>query len=153
MPYRMNEPPMGPNVPAQVFERNAIQPRVGCYVLMAVLACWAFGVHAQSNTATETALTIRPANEEAVKPAEVDRWWVLFTEPVAQDLGLSEDVFRRLRELDTRHYDAYWDLGQEPSQHPRYLELSHQRTAAVKPLLTPKQFKKWSEQYDPLRPR
>lgn len=101
----------------------------------------------------ETTLKTTPATEEALPLATVDRWWVLFTGPVACDLGLSKEKLQELRVMDARHYEAYWELGDEPSRHPRYVELSRLRTAEVKSILTPQQFSEWSQRYDPLRPR
>jgi hypothetical protein len=122
------------------------------YALAAIVAFSAWDVRAQADVAMETTLMADPA-EEAAPAAKVDRWWVLFTGPVACDLGLSKDALQRLREMDARHYEAYWALGDEPSRHPDYVELSRQRTAEVKALLTPDQFSQWSARYDPLRPR
>ena len=101
----------------------------------------------------ETTIKTIPATTEAASPPAVDRWWVLFTDPVACDLGLTKDKLQELRVMDARHYEAYWDLGDEPSRDPRYVELSRRRTAAVKAILTPAQFSQWSARYDPLRPR
>jgi hypothetical protein len=114
--------------------------------MLTAIVLFSMSAFATAQTTPTTRDQSRPATQQPGTTQQTpQQGWQWFDDNTTRDLNINADRMNELREMDKRYRTEYDALGRTPWTHDNYQTLTDRRNADVQRLLTPEQYRKWSQ--------